>query len=102
MPGSVTSIPKSGAPFTILRLSTPVIRVPSSVKVLGSLSVTFAGAGSCAALVASAPYVAVRFEAACDTTPFAVVHSLAFTFHSSAAASTSTARAAAPARRIAV
>ena len=57
IPGTVTSMPKSGLPVTMAWLSTPGMGVPMMVKSFGSLSVTVArsGGGSAAAAVASAP-----------------------------------------------
>ena len=55
IPGSCTSMPKSGAPVTIFGLSTPATRVPSSLKSFGSFSGAFVGGVSVAAFVASSP-----------------------------------------------
>jgi len=57
MPGTVTSMPKSGSPVTIFGLSTPGISWPMILKSLGSLSGTVRGLGGSisAAAVASSP-----------------------------------------------
>ncbi len=58
MPGTLTSMPKIGFPWTISGLSTPPMGWPMILKSLGSLSATvfMSGGGSFAALAASAPY----------------------------------------------
>lgn len=98
IPGTITSMPKSGLPVMIALLSTPWMRLPSSVKFFGSLSGTVfkSGAGIVDAVAASLPYGSERLLAACVTTPLAVVSSPTGTFHVFAAAARSMARAAAP------
>ena len=72
-----------------------------SVYCAGSLSLTVAGTGCCAAAATSSPNFAC-LPLACLSTPFATLISLADTCHCAAAAATSMARAAAPASRYCV
>src|SRR5690348_17066397 len=76
-------------------------RVPISVQRSGVLSVTSAGTASAAASEARAPKRDDLPEG-CETTPLATAISPAGTCQDLAAAATSMARAAAPARRICV
>ena len=57
IPGRVTSMPKSGAPVTMARLSTPEVDRPMMPKSAGCLSATalISGTGSVAARVATSP-----------------------------------------------
>jgi hypothetical protein len=57
MPGTVTSMPKSGLPVTILWLSTPGMPLPMIVNAFGSLSftVSMSGAVIVAAFAVSSP-----------------------------------------------
>ena len=57
MPGTCTSMPNSGLPLTMAALSTPPMRLPSSLKLAGSFSTTWPAAGtvSFAAAPARAP-----------------------------------------------
>ncbi|MNN69007.1 hypothetical protein D3C81_1847570 [compost metagenome] len=73
---------------------------PIRVKSFGDLSFTSSGTGCRAAASASSPKPALRPEAAWLTTPLLTEISCADTFHCSAAAATSMARALAPALRI--
>jgi hypothetical protein len=97
MPAIRTSIPYSALPFTLRGVSRRRCALPISEKFAGDFSGTFAGSGKAAAAAASEPYVALRRDAACHTTPGRVVHSEAGTFHSRAAAAINIARAVAPA-----
>jgi len=101
IPGTVTSMPKSGCPVTIFLLSTPGIDFPMILKSLAALSGTVAGSGTgrAAARVASSPYVRRRRDAWWCTAPSAVVSSAAGTFSACAAAPISSCRPTAPARR---
>jgi hypothetical protein len=73
--------------------------LPSSVNRLGSLSFTSLGGVCLAAFAASWPYESF-LPLLWSTMPFSVLHSAGSTFHVSAAAPISIARAAAPALRI--
>ena len=99
-PGSLKSAVNCAEPSVLGLLSTRGGRLPTSVKSFGSFSVTCAGGVRVAALDARSPNVARRPDGACETTPRSTVTSAAGTLHSRAAASTSMARAVAPARRI--
>ena len=55
IPGTLTSMPKSGAPVTIFALSTPGTRVPISLKSFGFLRFVAVGVGIVAAFVANSP-----------------------------------------------
>ena len=98
MPGSFTSAVKSAVPLLFARLSVRGTCLPMNTKSFGSLSLTVAGSGCFAAASASSPKVA-RLPDACETTPLRTAIEAAGTFHRSAAAATSIARAAAPAWR---
>ena len=63
------------------------------------MGVASAGTGSVAAVAASSPKVALRFDAACETVPAFTTSVFAGTFQRCAAAATSIARAVAPALR---
>ena len=100
IPGTAKSIVYCAEPSVLALLSTRGGCLPTSLKSFGSLSVTCAGGAIAAAFDASSPNVARRPDGAWDTTPRSTVISEAGTLHSRAAASTSMARAVAPARRI--
>ena len=100
IPGSARSIVNCADPSVFALPSTRRSSLPTSLKSLGSFSVTWAGGVRAAAFDASSPNVARRPDGACDTTPRSTVISVVGTPHSRAAASTSMARAVAPARRI--
>ncbi len=99
-PGAVKSAVNCAEPSVLALLSTRGVRLPISLKSFGSFSVTCAGGASVAAFGPSSPNVARRPDREWETTPLSTVISEAGTFHSLAAASTSIARAVAPARRI--
>ena len=99
IPGSVKSMVNFAEPSVFAVPSSRGRCVPTSLKSLGSFKVTSGGGVSVAAFAARSPNVARRPDGACETTPRSTVISAAGTLQSRAAASTSMARAVAPARR---
>jgi len=97
MPGSFTSWVNIARPVVLATLSLRGACLPMRVKSFGSFSVTVAGSGRAAAASASSPKPAVRPLGAWLTTPAMMVIDSAATFQRPAAASTSMARAVAPA-----
>ncbi|MNE71843.1 hypothetical protein D3C80_1677460 [compost metagenome] len=101
MPGSLKSWVKVPLPSVLSALSLRERRsLPIRVKSLGALSTSSAGTFWRDAASANSPNPALRPEPAWLTTPLLTVISPAGTFHCSAAAATSIARAPAPALRI--
>ena len=98
MPGRRVSMPKIGSPRTTFGLSQPPIGLPMMRNSAGSFSRTLPGSGigSAAASAATSPYPRLRPLASCSSRPERVVMLSAGTPQRLAAASTSSARAAAP------
>src|SRR5215470_5919301 len=83
-------------PCTLATVSRRFTPLPMIFQSFGSLSLMSVGGSILDAAAATLPNVVLRPEAVCVMTPFAAVHSVAGTFHSSAAAWMSIMRAAAP------
>ena len=98
-PGGWASMPNTALPSSLEGASMRVSGLPISLNSAGALRGTLPGGGCCAASAASSPNVA-RWPAACSTTPALALHSAACTFHCTAAALMSMARAWAPASRM--
>ncbi len=98
MSGSFTSCVKDAVPLDFAFESVRGTCLPMNTKSFASLSLIALGTGCFPAASASSPKVAF-LPLACDTTPFCTRIASAGTFHCSAAAATSIARAAAPACR---
>jgi hypothetical protein len=99
MPGRCTSMLKTALPVTLSGVSSRFVGWPTMRKSFGSLSGTSCGTGSIAAAAATWPYGMRRPLLPCSTSPFSVRHSDGSTLQLFAAASSSIARAAAPALR---
>ncbi len=99
-PGAVKSAVNCAEPSVLAFPSTRGTRLPTSLNSFGSFNVTCVGGVSVAAFDPSSPNVARRPDREWVTTPLSTPISEDGTPHSLAAASTSIARAVAPARRI--
>ncbi len=100
IPGRWMSIVNIAVPLVLATLSTLGVSLPISVNWPGDLSTGFSGGLSEAASAASSPKLALR--APLETTPFDTFTDAAGTPQRFAAASTSIARAEAPALRICI
>ena len=100
MPGTLASMPNFACPVTLARPSMRCTGRPMRVKSFGLFSFTSAGGARVAALAASCPNESLLAVPSWSTKPFSA-RQLAgsSTFHVSAAAATSMARAVAPALR---
>src|SRR6266700_2256135 len=92
MPGSCTSMPKSGLPVTLSGMSRRGAGLPMRFQSLGSLSFTSPEGSSLEAAWASWPNRSLLRDGLWMTTPFSASHSDPGTFHLCAAAATSISR----------